>query len=314
MIPKYLVATGLLICAISSVSAQSVKSGIDAWQRSDYAGAVAIWRPLAEKGDPDAEFNLAQAYRLGRGVPTNLAAAKTWFERAAAQGHVDAQTTLGLLLFQNGNQGEGMKWLKQAADQGEPRALLVYGTALVNGDGVTQDPILGYAYVSRASAQGLEPAKQTLAQLDKLISLDDRKRAVVLARAKAKAAPPPSSAPQKAAKRVEVAKAKPAPKSVETTPAKPEKLEKPAPKASVAETPPAAKGDWRIQLGAFSQKGSAEALYGKLSGKSALAGRHAYYIPVGAITRLQVGPFESKAAAAGACKALGQACFPVSAK
>ena len=314
MIPKYLVATGLLICAISSVSAQSVKSGIDAWQRSDYAGAVAIWRPLAEKGDPDAEFNLAQAYRLGRGVPTNLAAAKTWFERAAAQGHVDAQTTLGLLLFQNGNQGEGLKWLKQAADQGEPRALLVYGTALVNGDGVTQDPILGYAYVSRAAAQGLEPAKQTLAQLDKLISLDDRKRAVVLARAKAKAAPPPSSAPQKAAKRVEVAKAKPAPKSVETTPAKPEKLEKPAPKASVAEPPPAAKGDWRIQLGAFSQKGSAEALYGKLSGKSALAGRHAYYIPVGAITRLQVGPFESKAAAAGACKALGQACFPVAAK
>ena len=314
MIPKYLVATGLLICAISSVSAQSVKSGIDAWQRSDYAGAVAIWRPLAEKGDPDAEFNLAQAYRLGRGVPTNLAAAKTWFERAAAQGHVDAQTTLGLLLFQNGNQGEGLKWLKQAADQGEPRALLVYGTALVNGDGVTQDPILGYAYVSRAAAQGLEPAKQTLAQLDKLISLDDRKRAVVLARAKAKAAPPPSSAPQKAAKRVEVAKAKPAPKPVETTPAKPEKLAKSAPKASVAETPPAAKGDWRIQLGAFSQKGSAEALYGKLSGKSALAGRHAYYIPVGAITRLQVGPFESKAAAAGACQALGQACFPVSAK
>ena len=293
---------------------QSVKSGIDAWQRSDYAGAVAIWRPLAEKGDPDAEFNLAQAYRLGRGVPTNLAAAKTWFERAATQGHVDAQTTLGLLLFQNGNQGEGLKWLKQAADQGEPRALLVYGTALFNGDGVPQDRVLAYALVSRAAAQGLDPAKDTLAQLDKLISLDDRKRAVVLARAKAKAAPPPSSAPQKAAKRVEVAKAKPAPKPVETTPAKPEKLEKPAPKASVAETPPAAKGDWRIQLGAFSQKGSAEALYGKLSGKSALAGRHAYYIPVGAITRLQVGPFESKAAAAGACKALGQACFPVSAK
>jgi cell division septation protein DedD len=314
MIPRYLVAAGLLISAISSVSAQSVKSGIDAWQRSDYAGAVAIWRPLAEKGDADAEFNLAQAYRLGRGVPTNLAAAKTWFERAAAQGHLDAQTTLGLLLFQNGNQGEGLKWLKQAADQGEPRALLVYGTALVNGDGVTQDPILGYAYVSRAAAQGLEPAKQTLAQLDKLISLEDRKKAVVLARAKAKAAPPPSSAPQKPAKRMEVAKAKPAPKPVETPSAKPENLEKPAPKAAVAETPPTARGDWRIQLGAFSQKGSAEALYGRLSGKSALAGRHAYYIPVGAITRLQVGPFESKAAAAGACKALGQACFPVAAK
>src|SRR5689334_17938453 len=249
MIPKYLVATGLLICVASSVSAQSVKAGIDAWQKSDYSGAVAIWRPLAEKGDADAEFNLGQAYRLGRGVPTNLAEAKNWFERAAARGHVDAQTTLGLLLFQNGNQAEGLKWLKQAAEQGEPRALLVYGTALVNGDGITQDPILGYAYVSRAAAQGLEPAKQTLAQLDKLMPLEDRKKAVVLAREKAKAAPPPSSTPEKPAAKpalVAKAKAKPAPKPVENASAKPEK---PVSKPAAAEAATPAKGDWRIQLG-----------------------------------------------------------------
>jgi cell division septation protein DedD len=109
-------------------------------------------------------------------------------------------------------------------------------------------------------------------------------------------------------------RAKPAPKPVETASAKPDKLERPPPKAAVAEMSSTAKGDWRIQLGAFSHKGSAVALYGKLSGKSALAGRHAYYIPVGAVTRLQVGPFETKAAAAGACKALGLACFPVPAK
>src|SRR5262245_18923615 len=130
---KYLVLAALLIWSAAPVSAQSVKAGIDAWQHADYAGAVAIWRPLAEKGDADAEFNLGQAYRLGRGVPTNIAAAKTWFERAGNQGHVDAETTLGLLLFQNGAQAEGLKWLKKSADQGEARALLVYGTALVNG-------------------------------------------------------------------------------------------------------------------------------------------------------------------------------------
>ena len=72
-------------------------------RRADYAAAVAIWRPLAEAGDADAAFNLGQAYRLGRGVPTDLAAAQTWFERAARKGHVDAQTTLGLLLFDTGN-------------------------------------------------------------------------------------------------------------------------------------------------------------------------------------------------------------------
>ena len=116
---------------------------------------------------------------------------------------------------------------------------------------------------------------------------------------------------------------KPTPKSAAAKPPKPAAAKPPRIAAQPAETPapkpvvqPArvAGGSWRIQLGAFSQRSSAEALYRKLSGKAALAGRHAYYIPVGAVTRLQVGPFESKAAAAAACGALGQACFPVAGK
>src|SRR4029453_16305922 len=142
MSPKYLVAAALFAAIAAPVSAQSVKAGIEAWQRADYAAAVAIWRPLADAGDADAQFNLGQAYRLGRGVPIDLGVAKVFFERAAKAGHLDATTTLGLLLFQNGDQSQGLKWLRQAADQGEPRALLVYGTALYNGDGVTQDKVL----------------------------------------------------------------------------------------------------------------------------------------------------------------------------
>ena len=315
---KYLLAAALLVGTAWPLSAQSVRAGIDAWQNSDYSGAVAIWRPLAEKGDADAEFNLGQAYRLGRGVPTNLAAAKTWFERAATQGHMDAQTTLGLLLFENGNQPEGLKWLKKAADQGEPRALLVYGTALVNGDSVTQDPALGYAYVSRAAELGLAPAKDTLQQLDQLLPLADRKRGSAIAHELAKAASPPASEPQKTAKAnpSKSAKAKPrsgsSPEAAGTKVASAE-ASKSAPTPS-SEPIAAPKGNWRIQLGAFSQKGSAEALYARLQGKAALSGRHAFYSPVGAITRLQVGPFESKSAAQSACSAIGVPCFPVAAK
>ena len=143
MILRYLVAAALAFGVSAQVCAKSVTAGIDAWQKADYSAAVAIWRPLAEKGNADAQFNLGQAYRLGRGVPTNLATAKSWLEKAANQRHVDAETTLGLLLFQNGDQVPALKWLKMAADQGEPRAMLIYGTALVNGDSVTQDPILG---------------------------------------------------------------------------------------------------------------------------------------------------------------------------
>jgi TPR repeat protein len=298
VIHKYLVAAVLGASLSLPASAQSVRAGIEAWQHADYTHAVAIWRPLAEKGDADAEFNLGQAYRLGRGVPTNLAAAQTWFERAAAKGHLDAQTTLGLMLFENGDRPGGARWLKQAAEKGDPRALLVYGTALFNGDGVKQDPILGYAYVSRSAAQGLAPAQATLDQLNQILPLEQRKKALAIAMAKA--APPPKSEPQRA-----VAKAEPKPVEVSTA--------KPKPAPAPAELAASASGGWRIQLGAFSQRSSAEALFRKLSPE--LGGHQSVYVAAGPITRLQVGPFATRAAAAAACAALhGQPCFPVPAK
>jgi hypothetical protein len=228
MSPKYLLAAGLAVFLSTPISAQSVKTGIEAWQRADYSAAVAIWRPLAEAGDADAQFNLGQAYRLGRGVPINLALAKGWFERAATSGHLDAETTLGLLLFQNGDQAQGLKWLKQAAEKGEPRALLVYGTALYNGDGVTQNRLLGYAYVSRAAAQGLVPAKDTLAQLDELMPPSDRQKAAALAAAIPKGAQPAT----KREKPPRLAQVKPAPEKA-PPPAK-TKSEPAAPPRSLA--------------------------------------------------------------------------------
>jgi len=272
-----------------------VKAGIEAWQKADYARAVEIWRPLAENGDADAEFNLGQAYRLGRGVKIDLGSAQTWLERAASQDHLDAQTTLGLLLFGNGNQAEGAKWLKQAAEKGEPRALLILGTALFNGDGVPQDRVLGYAYVSRAAAQGLEPAKSTLAQMDQVMPLPERQKGLGIAMQKAKT--------QAKAKGAKAAPKKPQPKEVA--------LVEPLKQAAQAN------GNWAVQLGAFSKRSSAEALFRKLSSSPALAGKGPVYVPAGAVTRLQVAGFESRSAAAAACASLaksGQACFPVALK
>ena len=277
-------------------AAQSVKAGIDAWQRGDYVGAVAIWRPLAEAGDADASFNMGQAYRLGRGVLVDLATAQNWLERAALKGHTDAQTTLGLLLFQNGNQAQGLNWLKGAAEVGDARAMLVYGTALYNGDGVPQDPVLGYAYVSRSAAQGLEPAKSTLAQMDEIMPIEQRKKGVALAMQKARTQA-----------------------RAETRSPSPPKAQSRQPTKAVAERPQPVStgGGWRIQLGAFSQRSSADALFRKLSGAPPVAGHQKFLVAAGPITRLQVGPYPSKAAAAAACSALsgkGQACFPVAAR
>jgi TPR repeat protein len=282
----------------------SVKAGIDAWQSGDYATAINNWRPLAEKGDADAAFNLGQAYRLGRGVVVNLGAAQTWLERAADKNHLDAQTTLGLLLFQNGNRAGGLRWLKTAAERGEPRAMLVYGTALYNGDGVARDPVKAYAYVSRSAAQGLPPAKETLAEMDKVIPVDIRQKGIALAMEKAGSRPAP---------------AKPAPDKTAAASSKPPKAAAPRIEPKKPSSTPAVSasaggpGLWRIQLGAFSQRSSAEALFKKVSAK--LAGKQAYYVLAGSVTRLQVGPYPTRAAAASACASLGaQACFAVAGK
>jgi TPR repeat protein len=291
-----LLAFCLGLAAPAVAAGPSVKAGVEAWQKGDHAGAVAIWRNLAGKGDADAAFNLGQAYRLGRGVPADSSQAKKWFEAAANKGHVDAQVSLGLLLFDNGDRVEAMSWLRKAADKGEPRALLVVGTALFNGDGMKQDPVLGYAFVSRAAAQGLAPAKSTLAEMDKIMTVEERRRGVAMAIAMAKA---PAPAPSKAKLAAKVA-----------PPAKPV-----AKVAGTAKAEASARGAWRVQLGAFSARGSAEALFRKLAGNAALGGRQPYYVPAGKVTRLQAGPFDSRAAAAAACARLApQPCFPVEAR
>jgi uncharacterized protein len=305
---RIFVSAALLACA-APATAQNVKAGIDAWQQGDYPRAISVWRPLAEAGDADAAFNLGQAYRLGRGVDLDLSTAQNWLETAARKGHTDAQTTLGLLLFQNGNRIGGLRWLRQAAEAGEPRAMLMYGTALFNGDGVPQDPVLAYAYVSRASAQGLAPAKSTLEQMDQVLTVEQRKKGLAIAVQKVKTSPKP--------KRdiVRTPVAKPTAKAAD----KPKPKEKPAEMATTPQKPkaaPAPGGGWRIQLGAFGQRGSAEALFRKLSGSAPVAGRQMVLVPAGSVTRLQVGPFD-KASATSACRTLsarGQACFVVPAK
>jgi TPR repeat protein len=280
-------AVALLVAA--PASSQSVKAGIDAWGAGRAEQAVAIWRPLAARGQADAAYNLGQAYKLGRGVPADLAEAQRFYEQAARAGHLEAQTSLGLLLFQNGNRAAAMRWLRQASDSGEPRAMLVYGTALFNGDGVPEDRIRAYALVSRAVAQGLAPARITLGEMDQLIPLEERQKGVALAKQLASAKTPVIAAP-----------ARPAPSKVAA-----------ARVPSVA--PMAAAGAFRVQLGAFKDAVSAQRLYAQLG--SRLGGARMTLSPSGTMTRLQVGPYPTRAAAMSACAALKpQPCFPVPAR
>ena len=308
------------------VAAPSVRAGIAAWQAGDYALAIGNWRPLADRGDADAQYNIAQAYFLGRGVPQNSNLAEQWYERAARQGHEEAQANYGLLLFQNGRRREAMPWIEQAANRGDPRAQYVYGTALYNGDLVPADLPRAYAMMSRAAAAGLPPAISQLQAMQPHITDADRAHGEQIAAAlpaphvqtaatalppHPPVAPPPVHAPPPAhvPPPQHVRPERPVQAAEPAAPPRP-RPEHPVRTAEHPAAPVAAEGGrWRVQLGAFSSEANARRAWGEYSCR--LGGLRPIIVHAGAVWRLQAGGLASRAAAAQACARAGNGCFPV---
>jgi uncharacterized protein len=167
--------------ATPSVALADVKAGVDAWSAGDYASAVREWREPAAKGDPDALFNMAQAYRLGRGVEQNAKQAEVFYAKAAAKGHLKAADNLGRLMFQGGRREEAMPYVTAAADRGDPRAQYLLGIAHFNGDLVEKDWVRAYALMTLANAASLPQAGPAIRQMDDYISLEQRQKAQPLA-------------------------------------------------------------------------------------------------------------------------------------
>lgn len=177
--------TALLLAGVGVIlalpAAADTKAGVDAWTRGDYPSAIREWQAAAALGDADALFNLGQAYKLGKGVPQDLAKAEDLFGRAAAMGHLHAADNFGLLLFQRGEKAQALPFIRAGADRGDPRAQYLLGIAHFNGDLVPKDWPRAYALVSLARQQGLAPAIPALQQMDEFIPLDQRQQGVALA-------------------------------------------------------------------------------------------------------------------------------------
>jgi cell division septation protein DedD len=293
-----------LACAAALLAAApaaaDVKSGVDRWMRGDYAGAVAEWRPLADRGDADAQFNLGQAYKLGRGVTANPGIAQSWYEKAARQGHEQAQVNVGLLLYNGGRRQEAMPWIRKAADLGDPRAQYILGTELFNGDLVAKDWVRAYALMLKAADGGVPPAAENLKAMERFVPADQRRQGAALAQNMGRGGP-----------------ARGGIASVARPVAPPAKAARPAARPAAPAPAPvrAAGGQWKVQLGAFGNAAGAQRAWSGLRSKvGALAALQPQYVPAGAVTRLRAGPLADRAAADRVCaaaKAAGAACFPV---
>ncbi|MGQ0660105.1 tetratricopeptide repeat protein [Sphingosinicella sp.] len=320
-----LVATAVAAVTPALAQQTGVRAGVDAWQQGNYEEAVRQWRPLADRGDADAQYNLAQAYKLGRGVPLNMTLAEQWYERAARQGHEQAGANLGLILFQNGRRREAMPYIERAAGGGDPRAQYVLGTALFNGDVVARDWPRAWAMMSRAAADGLPPAVQQLQAMEQHLSPEDRARGDQLAAEMARgprtrvadAEPAVTGAtgrPRERARPPRIAQAEPPPAPRPQPPrVRPEPQRPAPPQARPAPPRPApvaqAGGRWRIQLGAFSSEAAARSAWAAVAGR--LPGMRPTITRAGAMFRLQAGGLANREAATRACAAARTACFPV---
>ncbi len=288
-----------VVLGLAMPALADVKAGVEAWSRGDYKTAVDEWRGPAVAGDADAQFNMGQAYKLGRGVPVDAVMAESWYRRAAEQGHAQAEDNYGLALFQNNKRDQAVPWLEKSSARGEPRAQYVLGTMFFNGDGVKRDLVRAYALMTRAAASDLPQAKTTLGQMDQYIRPTERQRGTALARqyeADARrgiitTTPVPPSKP------VEIAAAPPPP-----PPPKPR-----ATPAAPAPAPRVTDGGWRVQLGAFGDPNNARKLWGQVG--SRFPGRQPYFVKAGNLTRLLVGPFGSQAEASRGCAGVSP-CVP----
>src|SRR5664279_5226523 len=120
--------TLLAVIALLSGNAASagLSEGLDALRANDYATAAKELRPVAERGDAEAQYRIGLMYEYGKGYPQDKAQGIVWFRKAADQNHASAQTELGIIYAT----GDGAKqddaqafaWFQKAAPLGNMTA------------------------------------------------------------------------------------------------------------------------------------------------------------------------------------------------
>ena len=270
-----------------------------------YAQDIQALQTRAQSGDAEAEFQLGEAYRAGRGVTADPEQAIMWYRRAVAHGHVRAGEELGFALFAHGDRREAMPYIEKAAARGEPRAFYLLGTAHFNGDYASRDWPLAFAQTMRAASAGLPAAQRNLELMGHYLLPSDKAKADQIlatlppvrgrAQADATAVPPPPPAP------TQTANAAPATKG--TKPANAAKAPKRGLESAKEAAVPAADGVWKVQLGAFGSADRAQDRWKTMTAKVPGLGRlERHIVEAGTIRRLQASGIASKADAQALCR------------
>jgi TPR repeat protein len=127
-----------------------------------YQEALAIYRRLADLGDPQAEVHVGWMYYTGRGLLPDVEEARRWYLRAAESGSPMGQFYLARLAASQGKSEEALSWFERAAEQEYGPALFRLGLAYEQGKGTSVDREKASRLFERAASKGNLHAQRRL--------------------------------------------------------------------------------------------------------------------------------------------------------
>lgn len=163
-----LTAISLLMFWPLSNDSEQFRAGVEAAERGEFERTFSLWRPLAEKGYPRAQYGLGVLYERGEGVAQDVNRAIQWYRKAAQQKVWEAQVNLGLLYVAGTavepDYREAARWFRMAADQGIADAQVNLGNLYRQGWGVDADRQEAAKWFRRAAEQGQALGQYLLAE------------------------------------------------------------------------------------------------------------------------------------------------------
>ncbi|KAI7866519.1 hypothetical protein BDF14DRAFT_1812218 [Spinellus fusiger] len=105
----------------------------------------------ADNNDKYAQYITGIHYERGILTDKNSSKAIEYLMRSAKQEFGDAEAALGIKYIEEGQQKEGMLWLKRATQKDNPRALLKLGLMYEIGQGVEQNNAIAISYYKSAA-------------------------------------------------------------------------------------------------------------------------------------------------------------------
>ena len=127
---------------------------------------------MAEQGQVEAQFTLAEAFYLGRGTGKNLQQALFWYEKAAQQGHPGAQRALGAMYVMGKGTAKAPQkaayWYQKSAEQGLARAQTNLGILYETGVGVEKNYDNARLWYEKAAAQDYARGQTNLGRMYEL--------------------------------------------------------------------------------------------------------------------------------------------------